>query len=236
DDVVDFTPEVEAMAMERLKNYRFGPLFTPPSLQGTLMLPGNGGGANWGGASVDPAKGILYVKAKNVLRVIQLTKQDPGTPPDPSFYGVSEGPYKYSFPTDLVMAGGLFLNKPPYGTLTAIDLNKGEILWQVPVGDIPGIHNNALLKGVTIPPVGAIGNQGSLVTAGGLIFIGPGDNKFYALDQENGSVVWAGDLKYPGSGTPMTYRTKGGRQFVVIATGGGKNAALVAFALPQKQE
>lgn len=234
DDVVDFTPEIKRMAMEKLKEFRFGPIFNPPSIQGTLMMPSNGGGANWGSAAVDLEKGILFVKSKNVLRVLKLTKQDPGTPPDPQFYGVSEGPYKYGFPTDLMMGGGLFLNKPPYGTVTSIDLNKGEILWQAPVGDIPAIRNNPLLKGVNFSPTGAIGNSGSLVTAGGLVFNGPGDNKLYALDEETGNVLWAGVLKNPGSGTPMTYRTRSGRQFIVVATGGGKTASLEAFALPEK--
>lgn len=233
DDIIDFTPEIKALAMEKVKNYRFGPIFNPPSLQGSLMMPANGGGANWGGASVDPVKGIMYVKAKNIARVIQLTEQPPGTPPDPTFYGVAEGRYKYPFPTDLVVAGGLFINKPPYGTLTAIDLNKGEIIWQIAIGDIPAIHNNPRLKGVTLPPLGAIGNAGSMVTAGGLIFAGPGDNFLYAVDPDNGKILWSGDLKGSSSSTPMTYRTRSGKQIVVTARGGKNGAGLVAFSLSQ---
>ena len=98
---------------------------------------------------------------------------------------------------------------------------------------MPEIRNNPLLKGVSLPPTGAIGNAGSLVTAGGLVFTGPGDKKLYALDKDNGKVLWAGDLNYRAEGTPMTYRTRSGRQFIVVATGFGRNSTLVAFALPK---
>jgi glucose dehydrogenase len=83
DDVVDFTPEIREMAMEKLKDFRFGPIFNPPSIHGTLLMPSNGGGVNWGSSAVDLEKGLPFVKAKNLLRVIQLIKQEPGTPPDP---------------------------------------------------------------------------------------------------------------------------------------------------------
>ena len=88
------------------------------------------------------------------------------------------------------------------------------------------------MNGVDPPPLGAIGNAGLLVTAGGLLFTGPGDNKLYALDPENGNVLWAADLPHGAEGTPMTYRSRDGRQFVVVATGEGEDATLVAFALP----
>jgi glucose dehydrogenase len=232
DDVVDFTPEIKAMALEKIKDYRYGPLFNPPSFQGTLLMPRNIGGANWGGASVDPEKGILYVRALNMLQAIRLTKE-----------GVEPENEKPNFPVVLTIGEGLFVNKPPYSTLTAIDLNKGEIIWQVPIGDMPAIRNNPLLKGLTLPPTGVPGQAGTLVTASGLLFNAPGDNKLYALDQDNGTVLWAGDLKNPSAGTsmvyrtgtPMTYRTRSGQQFVVLATGGEKNPpTLVAYALPEK--
>ena len=191
--------------MEKLKGYRFGPIFTPPSKppqsQGTLQLPSYVGGANWGSAAVDPDKGIQYVRADNFIN-------------RPLF------------------GDGLYVNKPPYTTITAIDLNKGEILWQEPNGDMPAIRNNPLLKGVSFPPTGAFGRAGPMVTAGGLVFIGAEDKKIYARDKDNGKVIWAGDLKYPAGGNPMTYRTRSGKQFVVVATGNAKDSTLVAFALP----
>ena len=131
------------------------------------------------------------------------------------------------------MAGGLYVNKPPYSTITAIDLNKGDILWQVPAGDMKSVHNNPALSGITIPPTGVPGYGGVLVTAAGLLFNGPGDNTFIALDQNNGKVLWSANLDEPASATPMTYRTRAGRQFVLVATGVTKNQSLVAFALPE---
>ena len=234
DDVVDFTPEIRAMAMERLKGYRFGSMFTPPSFEGTLLMPSNGGGANWGGASLDPTTGILYAKAKNNLRGIKLIKPEPGAVADPDRSGIAEGPYWYDFPGNLTVAGGILVNKPPYGLVTAIDLNQGEILWQVSVGDIPGLRDHPLLKGLNLPPMGGIGNEGSVVTAGGLLFVGVGDTRLHALDKDNGQALWAGDLEFPTGGSPMTYRTEAGRQFVIVATGSGRDATLVAFALPNK--
>jgi quinoprotein glucose dehydrogenase len=229
-DVIDFTPELKAMALEKIKPYRSGPLFGPPSLQGTLFLPSNAGGVNWGGGSIDPDNGMLYVRAENTLKVMKLEKQDDPPVDDPR--GYSKFPFKPTSPSVLTVADGIPVNKPPYATLTAIDLNKGEIRWQVPVGDNPAIHNNPALKGINLPPVGAIGHQGSLVTAGGLIFIGPGDKKFYALDNATGKILWAGDLNIPAEGTPITYRTKSGKQFIVVATGSSASMSLVAFALP----
>jgi quinoprotein glucose dehydrogenase len=94
------------------------------------------------------------------------------------------------------------------------------------------MRSDPLMKSVDPPPLGAIGNAGLLVTAGGLLFTAPGDKKFYALDPESGKVLWAADLPHSAEGTPMSYRSRDGRQFVVVATGEGKDATLVAFALP----
>jgi len=230
EDVVDFTPEIKAMALEKIKPYRSGPIFTPPSLQGTLFLPSNAGAVNWGGGSIDPETGLLYVRAENTLKVMKIEKQKDPLVDDPR--GFSKFPYQFVNPPALTVADGLPVNKPPYATLTALDLNRGEIRWQVPIGDTPAIRSNPALKGSNLPPVGAIGHQGSLVTAGGLIFIGPGDKKFYALDKTNGKVLWAGDLNDPAQGTPITYRTRSGRQFVVVATGSAASTSLLAFVLP----
>jgi glucose dehydrogenase len=240
EDVVDFTPEIKAMALEKIKPYRSGPMYNPPSFQGTLLLPQNLGGANWGGASADPDKGILYVRAENVLQVLKIgkritEKEKPrGDEPD------------WPHPLALTVGSGIQINKPPYASLTAIDLNKGEILWQVPLGDMSSVRNNPLLKGVDLPPTGAPGGHaGALVTAGGLIFVTSTDSKIYAFDKENGKVLWAGDLKnffslatdpkgrlISADSAPMTYRTRSGQQFVVMAAGGEKSASLIAFTLP----
>lgn len=231
-DVVDITPEIRAMALEKIKTRRYGPLFTPPSVEGTLLIPGVGGGANWGAGAADPETGSFYVNTRNTVKLIQLFKAVPG---QTATTEVSEGPYWYTLPVHVDFSvAGLPLNKPPYGVLTAFNLNQGEILWQQPIGNPPGIRNLAALKDLNLPPLGGIGNEGMVVTAGGLIFIGVGDTKLYAVDKDNGQVLWAGELKQPTSGSPITYRTKDGRQLVVVATGAGANATLVSFALPER--
>ena len=131
------------------------------------------------------------------------------------------------------MPGGLPIVSPPYVLLTAIDLNKGEIAWQVPLGEgSPAIRNHPLLKGVTLPDrLGSPGSLGgAMVTKGGFVFIGGGDGYLYAFDKKTGKEVWRGKVPYPNSAVPMTYRTRSGRQFIVIATGSGADNALVAFA------
>jgi quinoprotein glucose dehydrogenase len=128
---------------------------------------------------------------------------------------------------------GIPVVKPPYATLTAIDLNKGEIVWQKPVGEgSPAIRDNPLLKDVKLPDrLGSDSKGGAIVTASGLVFVGGGDKYFYAFDKMTGREVWRGELPYANAATPMTYRSKSGEQFLVIATGSGQQNALVAFSL-----
>jgi glucose dehydrogenase len=230
-DVVDFTPELKGMALEMLKKYRHGPIFMPPSFQGTVLLPGNGGGANWGGSSFDPETGMLYVKATNIAKLITLQKPEPGEGPKKNYPGAGSGDYFWHFPTQPMVAGNIPINKPPYGTLTAIDLNRGEIAWQVPVGDTPSVRNNPALKGLDLPPLGSAGNAGAMITRGGLAFIGGGDIKFHALDKATGKEVWAENLGMRSDANSMTFRARDGRQFVVVAAGSGAQATLFAFSL-----
>ena len=139
-------------------------------------------------------------------------------------------------PSTATFMGGLPVHKPPYAHLTAIDLTRGEIKWRVPFGKGSNfIRNHKALAGVNVPArLGTPGPQGAIVTGGGLVFIGGGDDALYAFDKDTGKEIWSGALPRRTSGTPMTYRARSGRQFVVVATGGGTDAALVAFALPQK--
>jgi len=129
---------------------------------------------------------------------------------------------------------GLPLQKPPYASLTAIDLNRGEISWRVPFGKgSDSIRNHPALKGVSLPDrLGTAGGGGPIVTKGGLLFIGGGDAALYAIDKVTGKELLRYELPRRANGTPMTYKSRGGRQFVVTATGSGSDAALVAFALP----
>jgi glucose dehydrogenase len=134
----------------------------------------------------------------------------------------------------VTLPGGLPLNSPPYAVLTAIDLNKGELAWKVPLGEGSSlIRNHPLLKGVTLPDrLGSPNSRGgAMVTKSGLMFIGGGDGYLYAFDPRSGKELWRGKVPYENAAVPMTYRTRSGRQFVVVATGTGANNALVAFAL-----
>lgn len=230
DDAFDLTPELRAAARAELKKYRLGPIYTPPSNRGTVQRPGVIGGANWGGGAFDPATGVLYVKSSNQAHIARIGK------PDRS----ANNPHADEVDVDYTRVGnmgaafdrGVPLLKPPYGNLTAIDLNTGTIRWHVPFGDTPSVRNNPALKGVALPPqLGVAGAPGAVLTKSGLLFVGGGDKALHAVDIETGRDVWQEALPRRTTGTPMTYRSRAGRQFVVVATGGGEDAALVAFAI-----
>ena len=230
EDAFDLTPELKAEAIGEMKKYRLGPLYTPPSLQGTLILPGILGGANWGGGAFDPETGILYVKTSKQPWVARVTK--PADANNPHAAEI-DSDYTQDFGTRSQFHNGLPLVKPPYGMLNAIDLNQGQIVWQIPFGDTPGVRNHPALKGVKLPEkLGVSGVQGGLVTKGGLVFIGGGDMAMHAVDKSTGTDLWTYPLKMRTTSTPSTYRTSSGKQFVVIAAGSGPDASLLAFALP----
>jgi len=237
-DLIDFTPELRRRALDIFRQYRHGPIFTPPSEQGTIVMPGNIGGAGWGSTSYDPTTHTLYVKATENPALYRIRK---GVPNDTIGFeytvdltratlGVTADPD--SGKADHTPPEVLPLIKPPYGTLTAIDLDSGKRKWQVPLGDTPGIRNHPLLKGVTLPPLGVAGAVGGTVTASGLIFATGGGDVLYALDTRDGRVLWQHALPAGrGYSNPITYRASNGVQYVVIATGAGEKAELVAFTL-----
>lgn len=241
-DLIDFTPELRRRAQEVFARYRSGPVFTPPSTEGTITMPGAIGGAGWGSTAYDPVTHTLYVKATNSPALFRITR---GVPNDTIGYeysadlaqsgvGVTADPD--SGRADHVPPRQLPLIKPPYGTMTAIDLDTGKRRWQVPIGDTPEIREHPLLAGIDIKPMGVAGAVGGTVTAGGLIFGTGGGNVLYALDTRDGSVVWEATLAAGrGYANPVIYRTANGVQYVVIASGGGRDAELVAFTLEGKQ-
>jgi quinoprotein glucose dehydrogenase len=331
-DLTTISPEANAAVLARFRTLRADGLFTPPSLAGTIVLPGFDGGGEWGGAAVDRETGVLYVNASDVPWIAALTPVTPtlappgagagargraGTPPDalgasvyqtncaschgaerrgdgdrsppligigarlsaaqlrdvidrgkgfmPSFAtlplaerdavtayllgqaaaaarsggpapspapAAARSPYRFRGYERWKDPDGYPAAKPPWGTLSAIDLNTGDYLWRIPLGEFPELR----AKG--IPVTGTEQYGGPIVTAGGLVFIAATqDEKFRAIDKRTGAVRWETTLPAAGYATPSTYMV-GGRQYVVIAAGGGKlgtksNDTYVAFALPR---
>ena len=224
DDAFDLTPALKAEAQAEMNKYRLGPLYTPPSIQGTIIRPGVIGGANWGGGAFDPETGMLYVKTSNngaLARVIRPKKT-----------ADLDADYAMDPNAPLTFHDRLPLLKPPYGYLTAVNLNTGEIAWHEVFGDSPQIRNHPALKGLNLPEkLGVAGAQGVIVTKGGLVFGGCGDMAFHAVDKTNGRDLWTYPLPRRVTATPMSYRAKDGAQIVVVATGSGSDASLMAFAL-----
>jgi quinoprotein glucose dehydrogenase len=235
DALIDFTPELRAEAIKAIAPFRIGPLYTPPSVvtetnRGTLIAPGFGGGANWHSGAADPETGFVYVPSVTNPAVIGLQKNDPAQTKLDSDYTMSGGGPQL---------GGLRLMKPPYGRITAYDMNKGDIAWMIPNGDTPpNIKNHERLKGLNIPKTGSPSQAGILVTRT-LLLAGEGSGGqaiFHAYDKATGAEIFQMPLPGPQVALPMTYMHQG-RQFVVMAVRGTANsgAQLVALALPQQQ-
>ena len=235
DDVFDLTPELKAEALAALEQYRVGPMFTPPSLEVTVVRPGPAGVVSWGGGALDPESGMLYVKASDSMQILRVQEYDPATssnpfakPQDADWIGYEDTNTQATF------ADGIPFNKPPYAYLVAIDLNRGELAWRVPFGiGSEALRTHPALEGVALPDrLGTPGPPGSILSKGGLIFVGGGDETFWAFDKETGAEVWQQPLPRRSSGNPITYRTEGGRQFVLITTGSGTDQELIAYAIP----
>ncbi len=226
DDATDLTPQLHEEAVAALKKMRLGPLFTPPSREGTLIRPGLEGGADWAGGAFDPETGVLYVKVNDdpMLLFPDLTDEQGNVP--------AVGPNDSS-DASLVLHHRIPVLKPPYAYLDALDLRHARMAWQRPYGDNLSIRKSPALAHAALPEqLGAAGNAGLLVTAGGLVFAGSGDTAVHAIDKRTGKTLWSyptGEIKTNGS--PMTFR-QNGKQYIVIAIGGpGTGATLLAFSL-----
>jgi quinoprotein glucose dehydrogenase len=224
---------------EQLSGLRNEGMFTPPSTQGTVIVPMTGGGVNWGGAAFDPVNQILYANTTRALHIVKLiprTEAEGFKPPA----GVEFGPQlgaAFAMTRAVAMSpSGILCNKPPWGMMVAVDLKVGTILWQSSVGTAEDRAPLGIAFNWGTPLV-----NGVVVTAGGLVFTGAMDAYLRAYDAKSGAQLWQGRLPVPGVANPMTYLWKG-EQYVVIAAGGHSEAgatigdSVVAFRLARQDE
>jgi glucose dehydrogenase len=227
-DLTDVTPESHRVCAEMFSKLENKGRYTPYGLKPTLVFPGTLGGATWSGMSFDPTLGYMFVNTNEVGATGQMVRQPAGSAE--AYRRTSAlGDYARFWDSNLWPC-----QKPPWGELTAVNVNTGEIAWRVPLGitealEAKGVHHT-----------GALNIGGSIATSGGLVFIGAtNDSRFRAFDSRTGRELWSTVLDGSGHATPMTYTGKDGRQYVVIAAGGGgffgsKPAdSLIAFALPK---
>jgi quinoprotein glucose dehydrogenase len=224
-DISAVTPESNRYCAQLFHSLENHGMYTPYGRKMTLVMPGTLGGANWSGASFDSASGYLFINA-NELGAVGAMAAQAADAPVRYRRASQEGEYarfwdEHQWPCQ----------KPPWGTLNAVDVNTGEIVWKVPLGVV-----DELKEATGTPNLG-----GTIVTEGGVVFIGATiDSRFRAFDTRTGVQLWASDLEASAHATPITYMgKKSGKQFVVIAAGGGgyfrgkASDALVAFALPE---
>ena len=274
DDLIDFTPQLRARALEIASWHKMGPLFTPPVVSnidgplGTLMSPATGGGTNWPGGSYDPETNMLYVISNSSVVSLAVVEPYPGQsdmayiqgnaisgPRTSGGAGSSAGGGRTEFsatqrgrpvstrgnPPRNLLVDRLPILKPPYGRLTAIDLEEGEIAWQVPHGQTPDrIANHPALVEMNLPRTGQGASVGSMVTKT-LVIAGEaelttnedGERRamLRAYDKSTGAEVGAIRLPAPQPGSPMTYELNGEQYIVIAVSGTGVAGRLVAYKL-----
>ncbi len=239
EDAWGFTPFDRRACAKEIAGYRAEGLYTPPSLQGSLLYPSTAGGPNWGGVSVDPERGVLYVNQIHLASVAWLVPRQEYSRLDPSqaaypneLYPQAGTPYGFKRKA-LLSPLGAPCSPPPWGTLTAVDLRRGEVLWRSTLGTTRDQAPFPLWLDLGAPNLG-----GSIVTAGGLVFIAATTDKFLrGFDADTGEELWRQRLPFTGNATPLTYRLGPDRkQYLVLAAGGHgwsePGDALMAFALP----
>jgi quinoprotein glucose dehydrogenase len=239
DDLIDFTPALRAMAQQAIEGFRIGPIYTPAievttvpnALKGTIQVPGYGGGANWQSGASDPETGFVYVGSNTNPTGI-------GNRKNPNYNPADGDSAEYSQATSAIpQINGLRLLKPPYGRITAYDMNKGDIAFTIPNGDTPPNIKAALEKaGVKdVPPTGSP-SQAHLLVTKNFLFATEGSGGqaiLHAYDKKTGANVWQGTMPAgPATGIPMTYASQG-KQYIVHAARGpqGGGAQLVAWTI-----
>jgi glucose dehydrogenase len=238
EDLIDFTPELRAEAKKMMEQYEKGGIYTPiievsPGKRGTLIYPGYGGGANWNGASVDPKTHIMYIPIRHRPNAAGVTKGDPAR---------TNNAYVQSGNHVVMGPKGLPMFKPPWAELVALDMDKGEQLWRVPVGPASDfVKNHEALKGLNldfskmgrwdIKPAALLMQDIIFLGESGNISDGTGGPMFRAFDKTNGKVVWEKELPGFVTGAPMTYTVNGKQMIVVAISKRGKTAEYIALAV-----
>ena len=246
DELSTVTPDHNAWARKLAKRYRIAPLYHPGTEAGVIVFPCNQGGGEWGGGCFDPTTGRFFVNGTNLADIIVMEARKAQNPSEAAGREVITREGLSHAVTYRRKAIDVRQNKfwhpetlwpcqePPWGVLSSINLSTGEYDWQVPLGEVPE------LSALGMPPTGTINMGGPIVTAGGILFIaGSNDRRFRAFDSRDGRILWEAELDGSGHANPMTYLSpESGRQFVVIAAGGGNKLShkftdsLQAFALP----
>ncbi|MBB5517606.1 pyrroloquinoline quinone-dependent dehydrogenase [Amphiplicatus metriothermophilus] len=238
-DAWGLTPFDRGACRKAIAAARAEGLYTPPSLEGTIVYPFTGGGANWGGAAFDPDTNRLFAPTMNAMHLVTLVPKSRTDENYHPIHGGEQAPMRgapYAMRRQMMLSPlGLPCNPPPWGELHAVDLGAGEIAWSAPLGTTEELAPLGLALKTGTPNAG-----GPLVTAGGLVFIGAAmDDYLRAFDAATGAELWQGRLPAGGQASPMTYEWRG-RQYVVIAAGGHSEAGtrkgdyVVAFALPRE--
>jgi quinoprotein glucose dehydrogenase len=245
-DVWGPTPADRDACVAQVQGARNEGVFTPPSLEGTIAVPSNIGGAHWGGVAFDPVRQTAVVPVNTIAAFVQLIPLDRFDTAEATTNSSRLGDqYTRMHGTPFVMRRRLLIGpshlpctKPPFGTLVAIDLRSGRKLWEVPLGDLAALASGGTTQaGEARQPLGAPNLGGPVITAGGLVFLGATlDHAFRAFDVETGRQLWQGTIPGGARATPMTYQLPDGRQYVVICVGGGDEFGtgdyVIAFALP----
>ena len=243
EDLIDFTPELRRRALEHLHRYEHGPLFTPPSERGTLTLPGTQGATDWNGAALVPGTNVLYVPSRTEADVVRVEREGPFDALLRPFRASDWSSSKWDYP----FVDGLPLTRPPYGRVTAIDLDTGEHLWMSPVGEGP--VNHPALRDLDLPPLGWFDRSFPLATETVLVLAtswargmaSPGFEAFVdpwprlrAFDLETGAVLAEVRLRDQPGGNPISYMADG-RQYLVVPINGWRSGApqLLALALSE---
>jgi quinoprotein glucose dehydrogenase len=235
DDAWGPTDSDRQACRDQMKSLRSEGIFTPPSLAGSVIVPGNIGGLHWGGVAFDPRSGSLVAPVNRIAAVVRLVprEQFPAhRKENPGWETTGQSGARYAMSRQFLRSpSGLPCNPPPFGTLIAIDAATGQLRWEIPLGALP-------VPGA-LPEWGSVNLGGPLATGGGLVFVGATfDPAMRAFDVSSGKELWRGELPASARATPMTFVGPNGKQYVVIASGGHSaefgnlDNAIVAFALP----